>query len=147
VIGAEVILHSAALKPESYTSGGQELTNVDGEQFSYVAISPAFVCGWRYLQPEGNRLGLLGEIQAVAGVTLLAGQIENSLGSDASFGYGVDGGIRALLGLQEAGWTGTVSVGVRRGWATISMDQGTKTSDLTLDAMGAEVLVSAGYLF
>lgn len=147
VIGAEVLIHSASLKPETYASGGSTLSNVDGEQFSYVAISPALVLGWRFAQPENNRLGLLGELQAVAGVTLLTGQIDNQYGTDTSFGYGVDGGVRALLGLQEAGWTGNVSVGVRRGWATISMDQDTKTSDLTLDAMGVEVLVSAGYLF
>ena len=147
LIGVELLIHTATLTPGGYTSGGQSFGNADGEEFSYVGLSPALVLGWRFAQPTGNSLGFLGELQAAGGVTALSGTIDNGLGNESGYGFGLDGAVRGLLGLQEAGWTGTVSVGLRSSWATISLDQTTKSSDLTLNGLGAEILVSAGWLF
>ena len=147
IIGAEVLLSTGVVQPETYGSNGATQVNADSETFSYVAAHPALVLGWRFTQPEGSSIGVIGEVQAALGVTALTGELKNAYGSDLSIGYGADAGIRLLLGLQEAGWLGTVSVGAHRGVAGITMDMDTYTSDLTLDSIGAEVLVSIGYLF
>lgn len=145
--GLEVLVSSATVQPEQYQVGGTTFGNNDGEKFSYVALTTSAVLGWRFAQPSSRGLSVLGELQAHAGPTLLSGEVVNGLGSDRSLGYGFDTGARVVFGLHERGWTGTVMAGFRRGWAGLDMDQGNYTSELTLDRIGAEVLVSVGYLF
>lgn len=145
--GVEVLVSSATVQPDLYQVGGSVFGNSDGEKLSYVSLTPAAVLGWRFAQPSSRGMGVLGELQVHAGPTLLSGEVVNGLGSDRSLGYGFDTGARVVFGLHERGWTGTVMAGFRRGWAGLDLDQGSYTSELTLDRIGAEVLVSLGYLF
>jgi len=147
LLGYEVIIHGNTIKPESYTSGGSTFSNADDESFDYVALSPALVLGWRFAQPENASVGFLGEIQGIVGPSVVSGRITNAYGSDISVGYGFDTGARVVLGIQESGWTGAVLAGVRRGVASITLNQDTYKSTMTLESMGAEVLVSVGCVF
>ena len=147
IFGLELQISNAELKPTSYTVDGSSFSNNLSERITYVAFTPAAILGLRFAEPEDNELGLIGEVQAMVGLSLIGGYIESDLGTDGSLGYGVDGGVRILLGLKEAGWSGSVIAGVRGGYASISFDQGNPTSDMTLESVGAEVLLAIGHEF
>jgi hypothetical protein len=145
--GVEVLGQQATIEPSSYDEAGTTYVNTTGERFEYVALSPLIFAGLRLTEPASSQIGLFAELQAGVGATVLYGELRNQLGSDRSLGYGVDLALRAVVGLQEAGWTGAVQAGVRRRWAGISFDQNTHTSDFTLDAVGPEVMLVVGRKF
>jgi len=147
IVGLELQIAQADLKPQTYDVNGTTFSNNLNEHIGYVAITPAAVIGLRFAEPESNELGLIGEAQFMLGVTVMSGNIESDLGTDRSMGYGVDGSARIMLGLKEAGWTGAMVAGVRTGYAAISFDQGNPTSDMTLESTGAEVFFVIGHSF
>ncbi len=148
IVGLEVQIAGAELKPTGYTVDGASFTNNLNERINYVAFTPAAVLGLRFAEPEDNEIGLIGEVQAMIGLTVLSAYIESDLGTDRSMGYGLDGGARIMLGLKESGWSGSIIAGVRGGFASVSFEQGNpSSSDMTLESIGAEVLLAIGHEF
>lgn len=149
IIGFELLVSSASLKPTGYTVDSVAYTNGNDEKFTYFAVTPTAVVGWRFAKPETSEVGAIGELQLLAGGTVLRGESSDSSGtSDTSLGFGFDVGARVLFGIKEGGWTGAVVGGARRGWASIEMDrEGSYTSTLDLDRMGYELMLAVGHSF
>lgn len=140
--GVEVMYQRTEVTPDGYSGG---FANTTDESFEYSTLTLGGVFGWRFTQPVSARIDLIGEFQVMAGVTAVGGRISDVNGSsDSGTGFGFDGSARALLGLQESGWMAAVSLGARGGYATLSLDHQTYTSDLTLDRSGLEVAVFVG---
>lgn len=152
IFGLEVLFSAATLRPDSYTVDGSSYANTTQEEFSYLAMTPTAIAGWRFAEPESRTAGLVGELHFLLGATVLRGEVLNQAGSDdTSIGYGFEVGARAMLGLKEGGWTGAVVAGVRRGWASIEMERdgygSSATSTLDLDRVGAELMLVVGHSF
>jgi hypothetical protein len=151
ILGVELMIHGATLTPTGYSGGGSTYGNADGEEFSYLAVTPMVIAGLRVLEPHDERLGMLLELQAGLGFSVIHGEIENGYGDSAGIGLAGDATIRALFALQEQGWTGGVLVGLRGSWGGLEIDQsdgsGSFTSDLTLEAVGAEAMLVVGRTF
>ncbi|MBN8526153.1 MAG: hypothetical protein J0M02_12540 [Planctomycetes bacterium] len=149
IIGFEVLCSSAVLKPTGYTVDGGTYSNDNDEEFNYFAVTPTAVVGWRFAKPETSEVGAIGELQLLAGGTVVRGEVsDNSGASDTSLGFGFDVGARIVFGIKEGGWTGAVVGGARRGWASIEMDrEGSYTSTLDLDRMGYELMLAVGHSF
>jgi len=140
--GFEVMYQRTEVEPDGYSGG---FNNTDSETFEYSTLTLGGIFGWRFTQPLSARIDLIGEFQAMAGVTALSGQISDDTGgSDSGIGYGLDGSVRMLLGLQESGWMAAVSVGARGGYATLDLDHQSYTSELTLDRSGLEIALFLG---
>lgn len=152
ILGLELLCTSAVLKPKTFTVDGVSYANTRGEQVSYLAFTPTAVAGWRFAKPDSSAVGMIGEMQFLLGATVVTGESSNNAGSDdMSVGFGVETGARVMLGIQESGWTGAVLAGVRRGWASIEFDHdaygSSYTSTLTLDRIGAELMLVVGHSF
>lgn len=152
ILGFELLVSGATLTPNSFTVDGRSYTNSGGEEFSYLAFTPTAIAGWRFAKPDSSEVGLIGELQFLAGATILHGESSDDAGSnDQSMGFGFDLGARVLFGIKESGWTGALVAGVRRGWASIELDHDgydqSYTSTLDLDRVGAELMLAVGHTF
>jgi hypothetical protein len=151
ILGGELLVTGADLRPKTYNADGVVYANTDGEKLTYLAVTPTLVAGWRFAKPASSAIDVIGELQFLLGATVLTGEISNSLGSDRSYGLGFETGARLLLGIQEEGWTGAVVVGARRGWASLTFDQDAAGNSFSttsnLDRIGAELMLVIGHSF
>lgn len=132
-------------RPDSYRSGLVHYVNRDGEHLFWHSATLAALAVWHVWRPSGDDLSLVSDVQGYLGATAVVAMLENTFGSDRSYGYGADAGVRWTVGLYERQWSGSILLGWNFGYAQTEFSMGSYSADLVMMRTGAEAAAVMAY--
>lgn len=149
VYGLRVNAASQIAEPTGYDVDGTFVANTTAEELQWRRVGVGAALGWQTGPVAIDGIRLFGELTAFADVAAVYASLTNTVESDSSLGYGVEGGVRLALLMAESDWYGGIAVTAMAGiaQADLSVLGGTATSTVTLSRSGVGLGVVVGRRF